>query len=103
MKAQRYKLPMTFDNMVNVKEGHFVLPGNDSDIVSGFISNVDKISNMMEFCLFDPVEVPENAIVINETISQDIVAQLLAFALDKNPAMKDEWLTLINDPKHHVD
>lgn len=92
--AQIYKLVASEDNIKNAAPGQFVHTRNVDDEVIGFIGSclegVDGI-HYLTIILFEPREVPENAIIIEESVHDDTIQLLLHGALEQNPAMYDEW------------
>lgn len=103
MRGQLYRLIMSDDVATNAQPGQFVYLGNGEQPVVGFVSAVDHTAFEIEMCLFDQSELPDEAIVLRETMTMDECSDLLTIALDQNPDMKLEWSGLINDsltPRH---
>lgn len=95
MLVQLYRLPMNQDTMANAQPGQFVMPGNGSDTVCGFISVKDVEAEQLEFCVFDPTELPTGGIPLKESMTMDECMDLLEAALELNPEMKLAWSELL--------
>jgi len=97
-KIQKYKMPHNQDgSRERARPGQFVHEGNGSDMVAGFITDVDQ--DGMTFCLFDAVEIealPKNALPIAREMTKDEMAEELRVALELNPDMKPYWVRAIN-------
>ena len=90
-----YSLPLSEDNALHAAPAQFVFPGNDSDYIVGFISEVDHTNQLLKICIFNPMPLPDGAILIQENMSMDDMQPLLANALEQNPGMYTAWAQLI--------
>ncbi|AVH85414.1 hypothetical protein RsoM2USA_113 [Ralstonia phage RsoM2USA] len=94
-QGRLYSLPLSRENAIHAAPGQFVFPGNDSDYIAGFISEVDHENQLLKICIFDPLPLPEGAVLIQENMSMDDMQPLLAHALEQNPDMCALWARLI--------
>lgn len=94
--GQLYRLPLTEDNKENASAGSFVCKNDNSDIVCGFVSEIDLDSNELEICLFESQELPFKARVLREQMHWDDIVELLNKITDTNPMIKSEWTKLVN-------
>lgn len=97
MKGQLYRVELTDDAAMNAKPAQFVFPANYDDTVIGFVNDVDIDNRESELCLFSPSNLPEGARCVQETLSEAVFIEMLRIALDKNPEMKEEWGSVIED------
>lgn len=98
MQAQEYWLPFADQEQAEkIRPAQFVHEGNDSDFVSGFISEVLDYGYLI--CLFDPIDtsaLPITADVKHESLERDEMAARLEAALKLNPRMREHWIRAIN-------
>lgn len=95
MKVQVYKLPSSVENMLIAKPAQFVFANNESNMVIGFIAGVD--AQFLSICLFEPIdisELPRDAMPIH---SQVDASEMLNLAFIQNPAMRQEWLDVLDN------
>jgi hypothetical protein len=90
-----YSLPLSEDNAKYALPGQFVFPHNDSDFIAGFIYDVDHTEMLLKIVVFDPVPLPEGAVLIKDNLHMDDIEPMLREACDKNPDMYGEWAKLI--------
>lgn len=97
-RVQKYKLPHNDDGSRELaRPGQFVHESNESEMVAGFITNVDE--DGMTFCLFDARDfktLPKNAIPIAGELTKEEMVNELAAALELNPDMKPYWVKAVN-------
>lgn len=93
--AQLYRTQMR-DGYVNdygVKHAHFIYPDPDSSIIIGFVSEIE--GDVIEICLFEQVNVPDDCDVFAESLGTSDVLDILMDSLTKNPAMGTEWIRVL--------
>lgn len=96
--AQLYRLPLTEDNLQNAKPGQFVVSGNDSEVISGFVKEINYNNNYMELCLFHPASVPSMATVIKTSMSMDECALILKQVLKTaTPEINEQWVEVLKN------
>jgi hypothetical protein len=84
------------ENRANAKAGQFVFPGNWSDDVTGFISEVDTQNDQLEICLFAPSKnLPDEAVVLDECMSFEDTVILLRNIIDEDHIIREMWLEVI--------
>lgn len=91
--SQYYKIKV--DEPEKCKPAQFVYKDNDSDMVCGFVSNID--GEYAIFAFFEPVEIPEKAINIKSTITDEEVTILLKNALEQNPDIYSVWQEAVDN------
>lgn len=94
MKAQEYYIEMNEEHRQNAAPAQFVFGGNDSDVIVGFISEVNYDTNRLRFTLFESRDSLDHMIDVVEELSDEVLIQRLHEALDANPEMIDEWRDL---------
>ena len=91
VKAQHYKMKANPDHMENARSGQFLFEDDDSTDACGF---VDFLSDCeIAFMFFEPVDVPEGAIVIQEECSW---LDRLKEILDEDPEMEKLWMGIVD-------
>lgn len=94
MKAQEYYIEMNEEHRENAAPAQFVFGGNDSDVIVGFISEVNYDTNRLRFTLFESRDSLDYMIDVVEELSDEVLIQRLNEALDANPEMIAEWQDL---------
>lgn len=92
MKGQVYNIKHT-EKAGLAKPAQFVFENNDSNEIIGFIFSVSE-DDYITIALFEPKELPDAAIILEEEITEDELTTLLAMALADNPSMRKYWDTL---------
>ena len=101
MLVQVYALPASIENKLMAQPAQFVFESNATNMVIGFIVGVDE--QYLTICLFEPKKhsvLPRDAVALQSSVD---VPAYLRKALDANPDMKSEWISLINDGNSKVD
>lgn len=97
-KVQEYWLPFLDQYQAeNIRPAQFVHENDESDYVTGFISEV--LSYGYVICLFDPIDINKLPITVdprNESLDQNQIAARLETALSKNEFMRDPWARIVN-------
>lgn len=97
-RGQLYRLPMSAENVEMARAGQCVFPGNDSDMIVGFISEIDYDTNELEICLFDVSDtLPAKVTILRETLTADECAEYLRPIVDRDPEMHKLWRDMINE------
>ena len=96
--GQLYRVILTEDAREHAFVAGFVFPDNNSDVITGFITEIDKEQNELEICLFKQAQyLPENCLILEEKMSSKDVQILLARALRENPEMVEHWKDTLLD------
>ena len=92
MKSQHYKIPTTFNSMINTRVGQFVYKNNNirTNKAVGLIYRVGVA--WIEIISFSHTEVPENGININATLNKKEFTSLINNIIGRtDEAVKEEW------------
>ncbi len=97
MKGQVYSIELLDEDDWGLPlPGEFVYDEDEnSRTLIGFISSAEYKS--IRVCLFEPIELPEKAFDIIESLNRCDVITLAQSALESNPHMRREWEELLND------
>lgn len=94
MKGQVYSIYLEDRNDWGLaRPGQFVFEDDDSTELSGFVCAAEN--KEVRICTFAPIDLPENAFDVEESLELDKVMELLDNALKHNPDMKEEWKQLL--------
>jgi len=95
MKGQVYSIYLLNRNDWGLaKPGQFVYDEDElSRKLIGFVSSVEN--KTIRVCLFQPLELPEKAFDIIESLERSDVIALARNALECNPSMRWEWEDLL--------
>lgn len=97
MKAQEYYIEMNDEHRENAAPAQFVFGGNDSDVIVGFISEVNYDTNRLRFTLFESRDSLDYMIDVVEELPDEVLIQRLNEALDANPEMTGEWEDILEN------
>ncbi len=92
MLVQVYALPASVENKLMAAPAQFVFESNESNMVIGFVVNVDE--KHLTICLFEPKlhhQLPDDAIYIHSEVD---AGEYLKQALKENPEMHQAWVDL---------
>lgn len=95
MKGQVYSILLpNRDDWGTAKPGQFVYSEDESSReLIGFISSAEN--KAIRICTFEPIELPENAFDIIESLDRKDLITLAQNALEQNPHMIREWEELL--------
>lgn len=93
--GQLFTMPHTDDSRQTVTPGEFVLDRENN--VGGFISesNYDTFT----ICLFEPNPVPEGATLVKETLSRELVAEMLITIANNVEGVREKWVDVLTRHK----
>jgi hypothetical protein len=75
------------------RPGQFVFKHDDSDLLAGFVAEVDYNNEKNLLCLFEPADLSlPQAEIVRESVPDEEVHDRLAVALEANPVIKHEWI-----------
>lgn len=97
MKGQVYSVELLDENDWGLsRPGQFVYDEDEnSRMLVGFISSAEY--KIMRVCLFEPMELPEKAFDVIQSLNRCDVITLAQIALERNSDMRREWEELLND------
>ncbi len=94
---QEYYVTLTEEARESARPAQFVYTDNASDLIAGFISEVDLDNNRMRLTLFEPCEESEYMIDSVEELSMEDIRLRLVESLKANPDMMDSWNEIIKN------
>ncbi len=89
--GQLFRMQHTDDSKDSVTLGEFVLDKENK--IGGFIAESNQDS--FTVCFFEPNPIPEGGTLIRETLSKEMVAQMLSFVANTDENVKEKWVDLL--------
>lgn len=96
MKAQVYRVPVAQEQLVDAEPGQYVFPGDESNEIVGFISQVIAEKSEIEICMFESTDLDvDNMSVVHESITAEKLREYLFNVFKVNPKAQAAWQDLM--------